>query len=41
LESNRAKEVLSAIMADRTVSSELKKEAITAYQKILLKSWGQ
>jgi len=28
-------------MAAKEVTPELKKEAITAYQKILMKSWGQ
>jgi hypothetical protein len=37
---NKAKDRLSALMTDPTSSPELKKEAITAYQKILMKSWG-
>lgn len=41
LEFNNAKTQLSSIMADANASPELKKEAITAYQKILMKSWGQ
>lgn len=36
-----AKEQLSVIMQAKDVTPELKKEAITSYQKILMKSWGQ
>jgi len=36
-----AKSKLQAIMTDASVTPELKKEAITAYQKILMKSYGQ
>jgi hypothetical protein len=36
-----AKEQLSYIMSAKDVTPELKKEAITSYQKILMKSWGQ
>jgi superfamily I DNA and/or RNA helicase len=38
---NKAKEELSYIMLAKDVTPELKKEAITSYQKILMKSWGQ
>jgi hypothetical protein len=41
LEFNNAKATLTQIMGDPKSSPELKKEAITAYQKILMKSWGQ
>lgn len=40
LEMSGAKEALQGIMGDSQVTPELKKEAITAYQKILMKSWG-
>jgi len=36
-----AKEVIAMIMGNKNVTPELKKEAITAYQKILMTSWGQ
>jgi len=35
-----AKAALSHIMT-KAVEPELKKEAITAYQKVLMKNWGQ
>ena len=41
LTSKGAKTCLSYIMANKAVTAELKKEAITAYQKVLMKSWGQ
>jgi len=31
---------MTAIMADQTASAELKKEAITCYQKMLMNSWS-
>lgn len=36
-----AKECINNIMKSNSATPELKKEAITAYQKILMKSWGQ
>jgi hypothetical protein len=36
-----AKDAITAIMAGKNVTPELKKEAITAYQKILMKGYGQ
>lgn len=41
LERHGAKERIAGIMADPYASPELKKEAITCYQKVLMKSWGQ
>lgn len=41
LEQAGAKHKIALIMADPMASPELKKEAITCYQKILMKSWGQ
>lgn len=35
------KEAIQAIMGNKQVTPELKKEAITAYQKILMKGYGQ
>jgi len=41
LEQNDAKAKIASIMGDPVSSPELKKEAITCYQKVLMKSWGQ
>lgn len=41
LESKGAKAAIGAIMQNPQSSPELKKEAITAYQKLLMNSWGQ
>lgn len=41
LEGAGAKIKIANIMGDPHASPELKKEAITSYQKILMKSWGQ
>jgi V-type H+-transporting ATPase subunit H len=41
LEERSAKTLIADLMGSQTSSAELKKEAITAYQKLLMKSWGQ
>lgn len=41
LDLHNAKAALTNIMASKAVTPELKKEAITAYQKVLMKNWGQ
>ena len=41
LQGKMAKSVLATIMGNKSATPELKKEAITAYQKILMKGWGQ
>lgn len=41
LEDRNTKEYLAALMGDVNSSAELKKEAITAYQKMLMHAWGQ
>lgn len=41
LEQKGAKIHIAAIMQNPNSSPELKKEAITAYQKLLMNSWGQ
>ena len=40
LEDRNTKEHLAALMGDQNSSAELKKEAITAYQKMLMHAWG-
>lgn len=41
LEERNTKEHLAMLMGNQGSSAELKKEAITAYQKMLMHSWGQ
>lgn len=41
LEEKEAKVKIAALMSSGESSAELKKEAITAYQKLLMNSWGQ
>lgn len=41
LEQKGAKMALASIMQSKHSSPELKKEAITAYQKLLMNSYGQ
>lgn len=41
LEERNTKEYLAQLMGSQGSSAELKKEAITAYQKMLMHSWGQ
>lgn len=40
LEERNTKMFLAQLMGDQNSSAELKKEAITAYQKLLMHSWG-
>jgi len=40
LEAKNAKSYMAALMRDSSSSAELKKEAITAYQKLLMNAWG-
>jgi V-type H+-transporting ATPase subunit H len=40
LEQKGGKEAIIAVMGSKTASPELKKEAITSYQRILMKSHG-
>ena len=41
LEEKNAKMRIAGLMSSGDSSAELKKEAITAYQKLLMNSWGQ
>jgi len=41
LEDRSTKQYLAELMGNPGSSAELKKEAITAYQKMLMHSWGQ
>ena len=41
LDAKDAKTYLAALMQAQNSSAELKKEAITAYQKLLMNAWGQ
>ncbi len=41
LEERDTKVHLARLMGNANSSAELKKEAITAYQKLLMHSWGQ
>ena len=41
LDAKDAREHLAALMGANNSSAELKKEAITAYQKLLMHAWGQ
>lgn len=40
LEQRNTKTYLAELMSNQGSSAELKKEAITAYQKMLMHSWG-
>jgi len=40
LERLNVKEKMTVLMRDKNVSSEVKKEAITCYQKLLMNSWS-
>ena len=40
LEEKNAKTFIAELMSSPGSSAELKKEAITAYQKLLMNSWG-
>ena len=41
LEERDTKTYLAELMGNQQSSAELKKEAITAYQKMLMHAWGQ
>lgn len=41
LNERNAKTYMAQLMSSPNSSAELKKEAITAYQKTLMQSWGQ
>ena len=41
LEEKNAKVYIAELMSSPESSAELKKEAITAYQKLLMNAWGQ
>jgi V-type H+-transporting ATPase subunit H len=40
LDTLRVKEKIARLMMDKNVSAEVKKEAITCYQKLLMNSWS-
>ena len=40
LVNHRVREKMSMLMSSKTASSEVKKEAITCYQKLLMNSWS-
>ena len=41
LDAKNTREYLAELMGSNSSSAELKKEAITAYQKLLMHAWGQ